>query len=260
MKRWTDRSPTLYDLRRRPEVDRYVGRDPVARVRLVDDDFHRRVVAAVDQLQPLVGVLIHDDGHPWHEHEDGRHRDRAIVALVQHHDGLFLGRQADLPLVLGDEDAYRRPLLDLESYGSLYIEVLWVPVQRRHHGDARLPRDPPAFPVASRVEEVHMTTVRMRLVVLVPLLGLERVIYVTLDVSHRAAEGGTRHPIDAGEFTRLVGERLRRNPYRDCKALDDPGKSGAIGLLFKLEPPMGERRLWSNDRPSFTGEGLGVGW
>ncbi|XP_044715978.1 ATP-dependent DNA helicase PIF1 [Hirsutella rhossiliensis] len=53
--------------------------------------------------------------------------------------------------------------------------------------------------------------------------------------SHRTAEGGIRHPIDAGEFTRLVGERLRRNPYRNCKALDGQGKVGATGVLFKLE-------------------------
>jgi hypothetical protein len=54
-------------------------------------------------------------------------------------------------------------------------------------------------------------------------------------LSHRSAEGGTRHPIDAHEFTRLVGERLRKNPYRDCEALDGWGKMGATGVLFKLE-------------------------
>ncbi|KAM6506299.1 hypothetical protein FSOLCH5_013289 [Fusarium solani] len=52
---------------------------------------------------------------------------------------------------------------------------------------------------------------------------------------HRTAEGGTRHPINADEFARLVGERLRRNPYRDCEALDGWGKMGATGVLFKLE-------------------------
>ncbi|KAH6955976.1 hypothetical protein BKA56DRAFT_432364, partial [Ilyonectria sp. MPI-CAGE-AT-0026] len=54
-------------------------------------------------------------------------------------------------------------------------------------------------------------------------------------LSHRTAEGGTRHPIDADEFARLVGERLRKNPYRDCEALDGWGKMGATGVLFKLE-------------------------
>ncbi|KJZ68727.1 hypothetical protein HIM_11879 [Hirsutella minnesotensis 3608] len=52
---------------------------------------------------------------------------------------------------------------------------------------------------------------------------------------HRTTEAGIRHPIDAGEFTRLVGERLRQNPYRDCKALDGRGKVGTTGILFKLE-------------------------
>ncbi|KAM4067380.1 metalloprotease-like protein [Hirsutella rhossiliensis] len=54
-------------------------------------------------------------------------------------------------------------------------------------------------------------------------------------LSHRTTAGGIRHPIDAGEFTRLVGERLRQNPYQNCKALDGRGKVGATGILFKLE-------------------------
>ncbi|KAG7114488.1 hypothetical protein HYQ44_008272 [Verticillium longisporum] len=54
-------------------------------------------------------------------------------------------------------------------------------------------------------------------------------------LSHRTAEGGTRHPIDADELARLVGERLCQNPYRDCGALDGWGKMGAISVLFKLE-------------------------
>ncbi|KAK4073278.1 hypothetical protein Purlil1_13117 [Purpureocillium lilacinum] len=54
-------------------------------------------------------------------------------------------------------------------------------------------------------------------------------------LSHCIAKGATRHPIDASEFTRLVGERLRQNPYEDCEALDGRGKAGAIGVLFKLE-------------------------
>ncbi|KAJ6436762.1 hypothetical protein O9K51_10728 [Purpureocillium lavendulum] len=54
-------------------------------------------------------------------------------------------------------------------------------------------------------------------------------------LSHRIVKGATRHPIAASEFTRLVGERLRRNPYEDCEALDGRGKAGAIGVLFKLE-------------------------
>ncbi|KAK2926743.1 hypothetical protein FoTM2_013613 [Fusarium oxysporum f. sp. vasinfectum] len=71
------------------------------------------------------------------------------------------------------------------------------------------------------------------------LLGLKRGLDLDSNcpnvLSHRSAEGGTRHPIDAHEFARLVGERLRKNPYRDCEALDGWGKMGATGVLFKLE-------------------------
>ncbi|KAJ4312111.1 hypothetical protein N0V84_010089 [Fusarium piperis] len=54
-------------------------------------------------------------------------------------------------------------------------------------------------------------------------------------LSHSTAEGSSRHAIDADNFTRLVGEQLRQNPYRNCEALDGWGKSGATGVLFKLE-------------------------
>ncbi|KAF5985949.1 hypothetical protein FBULB1_2681 [Fusarium bulbicola] len=71
------------------------------------------------------------------------------------------------------------------------------------------------------------------------LLGLKRGLDLDSEcpnvLSHRSAEGGTRHPIDAHDFARLVGERLRKNPYRDCKALDGWRKMGATGVLFKLE-------------------------
>ncbi|KAK2926387.1 hypothetical protein FoTM2_013253 [Fusarium oxysporum f. sp. vasinfectum] len=71
------------------------------------------------------------------------------------------------------------------------------------------------------------------------LLGLKRGLDLDSNcpnvLSHRSAEGGTRHPIDAHDFARLVGERLRKNPYRDCEALDGWGKMGATGVLFKLE-------------------------
>lgn len=53
---------------------------------------------------------------------------------------------------------------------------------------------------------------------------------------HRvAAGGGVRHPITAEKFIRLVSERLREDPYRNCSALDALGKKGAIGVLFRLE-------------------------
>jgi len=54
-------------------------------------------------------------------------------------------------------------------------------------------------------------------------------------LAHRTHGGGNQHPIDADAFARLVGERLRQNPYRDCEALDNWGKMGATGVLFKLE-------------------------
>lgn len=55
---------------------------------------------------------------------------------------------------------------------------------------------------------------------------------------HCTAEGGGRgkqHPIDAAEFTRRVSEQLKRDPYYKCDALDRWRKTGAIGVLFKLE-------------------------
>ncbi|PHH61953.1 hypothetical protein CDD81_7702 [Ophiocordyceps australis] len=59
-------------------------------------------------------------------------------------------------------------------------------------------------------------------------------------MSHSAAGDGISHPIDLAEFVRLVEERLSQNPYRDCKALQQAGKVGAIGRLFKIElPPYG---------------------
>lgn len=59
-----------------------------------------------------------------------------------------------------------------------------------------------------------------------------------------STSGGFHHPsaprcfrvyCGADEFTRLIGKRLRKDPYRDCYALDGWGKKGAIGSLFKLE-------------------------
>ncbi|KAH6653450.1 hypothetical protein BKA67DRAFT_537126 [Truncatella angustata] len=55
-------------------------------------------------------------------------------------------------------------------------------------------------------------------------------------LSHHIASGdGLRHPVAADQFTRLVSEQLRENPYKDCYALDGRGKKGAIGVLFELE-------------------------
>ncbi|KAI8715201.1 hypothetical protein NCS52_01027300 [Fusarium sp. LHS14.1] len=54
-------------------------------------------------------------------------------------------------------------------------------------------------------------------------------------LTHRTAEGSSHHAINADEFARLVEEQLRQNPYRNCEALDNWGKRGATGVLFKLE-------------------------
>ncbi|EXL64010.1 hypothetical protein FOPG_19720 [Fusarium oxysporum f. sp. conglutinans race 2 54008] len=121
----------------------------MARVRLVEDDVKRPVTGPIDKLQALVGIVVHNDWHPWHEHEDACYRYRAIVALVQHHGGFFLRRQTVLPPMLVYEDSHHRPLLDLERQGRLHVQISPISVERRHHGDARFPRDPPAFPVAS---------------------------------------------------------------------------------------------------------------
>ncbi|EXA28410.1 hypothetical protein FOVG_19984 [Fusarium oxysporum f. sp. pisi HDV247] len=221
----------------------------MARGRLVEDDVKRRVTGPVDQLQTLMGVVVHDDGHPWHEHEDAWYWYRAVFALVQHHGGFFLARQTVPPLMLGDEDSHHRPLLDLERQGRLHVQVPPIPVQRRHHGDARFPRYPPPFPVAPRVEQVQIRAVlhaqpdplqqslqfripggahllvqhndrrellpqRVGLVVLVPLLGLERVAYVPRDGC-------------AGEQDRPL---LDRAELVEVSAEEDDGDSSKISL------------------------------
>ena len=60
---------------------------------------------------------------------------------------------------------------------------------------------------------------------------------------HRTAEHGTRHAIDGGQFTSLVGQLLRNRPYSYCEALDRfriNGSTGVRGALFKIElPPYG---------------------
>ncbi|ATY66590.1 hypothetical protein A9K55_001137 [Cordyceps militaris] len=45
----------------------------------------------------------------------------------------------------------------------------------------------------------------------------------------------TRHPIDAQEFTKLMSEQLRQDPYGSCDALISRRKYGSSGVLFKLE-------------------------
>ncbi|KAK8036897.1 metalloprotease-like protein [Apiospora phragmitis] len=93
---------------------------------------------------------------------------------------------------------------------------------------------------SSEVVETHNSAPTRQYCSQACLLGLKR--GCDLDDScpnvllHRdAGGGGRRHPITADQFTHLVGERLRQNPYQDCSALDGWGKRGAIGVLFRLE-------------------------
>ncbi|KAF5139120.1 hypothetical protein E5D57_002910 [Metarhizium anisopliae] len=52
---------------------------------------------------------------------------------------------------------------------------------------------------------------------------------------HRAVGGNEQHAIDRAEFTRLVDEQLRRDPYDYCELLSPWGMYGSTGVLFKLE-------------------------
>ncbi|KAG8406467.1 hypothetical protein J3458_021299 [Metarhizium acridum] len=53
---------------------------------------------------------------------------------------------------------------------------------------------------------------------------------------HLGVNGSAQqHPIDITELTRLINERLRRDPYDYCEALSPWGICGSIGVLFKLE-------------------------
>ncbi|KHO11494.1 Peptidase S28 [Metarhizium robertsii ARSEF 23] len=52
---------------------------------------------------------------------------------------------------------------------------------------------------------------------------------------HRAVGGNEQHAIDMAEFTRLVNEQLRRDPYDYCELLSPWGMYGSTGVLFKLE-------------------------
>ena len=122
-----------------------VGTDAVARVGFVKDNVQRFITGTVHKFQALVGVLVDNDGHAGDEHEDGRHRDSAVVSLAQHHQGLFFRRLTLLPLVLWNEDPKKTLPLGLERQDRLGIQIPAIPVERRHHRDTRLPWDPLAL-------------------------------------------------------------------------------------------------------------------
>jgi hypothetical protein len=113
-----------------------IGVDLVARVSLVENNVLGRITGAVHQFQTLMGVFVYDDGHARYEHEDGGHRDGAVVALTQHHDGFFLRRLIVLPSMLGDE--YPNLPLPLLAKGKrcFDVQVPAVSIERRHHCDA----------------------------------------------------------------------------------------------------------------------------
>lgn len=77
-----------------------VGADAVAWVRFVEDNVERFITGTVYEFQALVDVPVHNDRHAGDEHEDGRHRDSAVISLPQHYQCLFFRRLTLLPLVL----------------------------------------------------------------------------------------------------------------------------------------------------------------
>src|SRR2546423_15246780 len=98
-------------------------------VRLVDNNIQRRVRGTVDQLQTLMGVLVHDYRHASNKHENGRYRNLTVITLVQDHDGFLLRGFAILPLMFGNEDPKKclSPLA-LERECAFEIQVPAVPV------------------------------------------------------------------------------------------------------------------------------------
>ncbi|KAH8743877.1 hypothetical protein F5883DRAFT_31626 [Diaporthe sp. PMI_573] len=61
------------------EVEDGVGVHTMARVNLIENNVQYRVAGTVDQLQALVDVRVHDDGHARDEYEDRRHWYGAII-------------------------------------------------------------------------------------------------------------------------------------------------------------------------------------
>ncbi|KAI1839868.1 hypothetical protein JX266_013925, partial [Neoarthrinium moseri] len=109
------------------------------------------------------------------------------------------------------------------------------PVEKRKGGPSHSSSDS-----SSEEEETRQSAPTRQYCSQACLLGLKR--NLPLDdgcpnvLAHRVAPGGSpRHPITAGEFTRLVSTQLRNNPYRGCLGLGGWGKRGATGVLFKVE-------------------------
>jgi len=50
---------------------------------LVDNNIQRPVRGTVDQLQTLMGILVHDYRHAGNKHENGWYRYLTVVTLIQ---------------------------------------------------------------------------------------------------------------------------------------------------------------------------------
>jgi hypothetical protein len=100
-----------------------IGGDAMARIRLVEDDVQSFVVGPVHQFQPLVRILVDDDRHTWHKHEDGWYRHTAVVTIAQDHERFLFRRLAIFPFMLRDKDPQLRPMLLLEGQCRLDIQT-----------------------------------------------------------------------------------------------------------------------------------------
>ena len=90
-------------------------------VRLVNNNIQRRVRGTVDQLQTLIGVLVHDYGHAGNEHENGWYRYLTIVTVVQDYNRLLFRGFSIFPLMFRNEDPEKCLLLVLERECGLKI-------------------------------------------------------------------------------------------------------------------------------------------
>jgi hypothetical protein len=132
-----------------------VPADAMTRIRLVENDVQGRVACAADQLQTLVDVLIHNDGHAGDELEDGWHWDSTVIHVVHENERLPRGF-AVFPLMLGDEFSEQRPPPLLERQRGFHVQVPLVFVQRRYHRDIGLPRNPPTLLIARAFQEIRV--------------------------------------------------------------------------------------------------------
>jgi len=101
----------------------------MAWVPLIDNNIQRRVRGTTDQLQTLMGVLVHDYRHASNKHENGRYWYLTFITLIQDYDGFLLHESAIPPLIFGNKDPKKcfSPLA-LEREYAFEIQVLAVVV------------------------------------------------------------------------------------------------------------------------------------